>query len=211
MRRSLLIFLPFLLFNSSITSAAIQAPSFNCKLAQGQIEELICQNNQLTILDIQLNDVYQQLANKVEAAEFAQIKPIQRGWIKGRNDCWKAEDMTACVTAAYSSRITELQIAAGVFEVPAAIQYQCGVAENNTLTKITAYFYNDTATPAAVFTISPSNDYLKSTNIALLSRTASGAKYQGQNFSLWTHQNEATLSQFDQADLNCSVRPELEK
>jgi uncharacterized protein len=33
----------------------------------------------------------------------------QRGWVKGRNDCWKSADHLQCTQAAYETRIAALQ------------------------------------------------------------------------------------------------------
>lgn len=197
-------FLPILACCFTASAEDSMSPSFDCQKAQGQVETLICQDSHLASLDVEITEMYNKLVAQVSAAELTQIKPVQRGWIKGRNDCWKAEDIKQCVQSAYEIRLTELQIAVGEFEVPEPIQYECGLSANDSLTKITAYFYNDTAIPAAMLTISPTSQYLKQTNLALLTRTASGAKYQGQNFSFWTHQDEAMLSQFEQADLQCA-------
>ncbi|MEZ9234752.1 MliC family protein [Shewanella sp. 10N.286.52.A9] len=195
----LLLLLPY---QSALAEEPVM-PSFDCQQAQGQVEELICQDSHLASLDVEINEMFTKLKSQTSNDELSQLKAFQRGWIKGRNDCWKAENIKSCVQDSYESRLTELQIAAGEFEIPEPIQYLCGETANGNLTKITAYFYNDTAIPAAMLTVSPKSQYLKTTNFALLTRTASGAKYQGQNFSFWTHQGEAIFSQFEQADLNC--------
>ena len=192
-----------LFLSCSVNATDAVSPAFDCQKAKSQVEVLICQDNQLAKLDMQINATYQKVINQISSEEIANVKAFQRGWIKGRDDCWKAEQIKQCVQSSYETRLTELQIAAGEFEVPEPIQYECGLEANDTLTKVTAYFYNDTAIPAAMLTVSPTSDYINATNLALLTRTASGAKYQGQNFSFWTHQGEATLSQYAQADLNC--------
>ena len=182
------------------------SPAYDCDKAQGQVELLICEDSQLAKLDVQLSETYNKALNQIGSDEVATFKAFQRGWIKGRDDCWKSADIKQCVQSSYETRLTELQIAAAEFEVPEPVQYECGSQANGTLTKITAYFYNETAIPAAMLTISPTSNYIKATNIALITRTASGAKYQGQNFSFWTHQGEATFSQFEQADLSCQTQ-----
>jgi hypothetical protein len=37
------------------------------------------------------------------------LKAEQRGWIKGRNECWKTTDKVACARKSYEARIAELQ------------------------------------------------------------------------------------------------------
>ncbi|MGB6188236.1 MAG: hypothetical protein WBF70_06640, partial [Aeromonas molluscorum] len=66
---------------------------------------------------------------------------MQRGWIKGRNECWKADDLRQCVLTNYQQRITELQIKGGQMMVPSPVIYQCGTVQ------VSAYFYADTELP----------------------------------------------------------------
>ena len=62
---------------------------------------------------------------------------MQRGWIKGRNDCWKSEDVEGCVTFAYQSRIAELEIGSGQVEAVTPTGYRCeGIG--NTAVSVTA-------------------------------------------------------------------------
>jgi len=37
------------------------------------------------------------------------LKAEQRGWVKGRDDCWKRSDVRGCVAGEYRSRIAELK------------------------------------------------------------------------------------------------------
>lgn len=43
------------------------------------------------------------------ASEQKMLKAEQRGWIKGRNDCWRSDDMRGCVAGEYRLRINELK------------------------------------------------------------------------------------------------------
>ena len=63
-------------------------------------------------------------------------RAIQRGWIKGRNDCWKAGDLRQCVEESYQLRITELQIK-GPTESTDAGDYQCGKSVTSPSTSTT--------------------------------------------------------------------------
>ncbi|MDO6776477.1 MULTISPECIES: MliC family protein [unclassified Shewanella] len=212
------------LANTQATEADKLAPAFDCQQASGEVEQLICQDSQLAQLDIQLNQVFKKSISQLGADAdldvdaLAQLKAFQRGWIKGRNECWKADDIKQCVIYAYTSRLTELQIAAAVFDVPKAVQYQCDPPSNNNLMSIRVYFYNQTAIPAAILNLSlaPTADPIADSRavtvaqqnplLTLLTLSASGAKYQGQNVSFWTHQQQAVLSQFGQADIDCRVK-----
>lgn len=195
----LVLLAPLFLTLSFVVNAKTDAPAFDCDLAKTEIEQLICNSPTLAKLDRRLAPLYQKLIKQVDQGEAKLIKTEQRGWIKGRNDCWKATDKQACTTINYQQRITELQIASGSVEVPTPYHYTCQAEPAFTLT---AYFYNDTEIPAAVFSRSTDQNN-EPVLLGLLTPAASGAKYQAQNTSLWTHQKSALLEEFDQTPIQC--------
>ncbi|GIU19140.1 MliC family protein [Shewanella sp. MBTL60-007] len=165
------------------------SPSFDCTKAQGQVETLICHDGELAQLDRQMAQVYKAAVVNIPAVE--QPKAMQRGWIKGRNDCWKAQDVRECTLQNYKGRIIELQIQGGLLEVPPAVVFDCGVHP-----QISAVFYTQLDPVTAVFTFSSEKvgeQQLLATNV----RSGSGAKYQGRNFEFWEHQGEASVRFFD--------------
>jgi len=87
------------------------SPSFDCKAAQGQTEQLICKDDALARLDRETTRLFG-LALDARSLPTTQKKMLlaeQRGWIKGRNDCWKSDDARACATTSYLQRIYELR------------------------------------------------------------------------------------------------------
>lgn len=96
----------------ALTSAGHAAsPSFDCKRAEGQIEQMICKDDTLARLDKETTRLYG-LALDARSMSTGRKKTLlaeQRGWIKGRNDCWKATDARACTTAEYIDRIHVLR------------------------------------------------------------------------------------------------------
>ncbi|MEE4380205.1 MAG: lysozyme inhibitor LprI family protein [Candidatus Competibacteraceae bacterium] len=100
-----------LLFISVTAAAPLHAskPSFDCSKAEHEAEELICKDDELAALDRNLTDLYKALYKNTPASEQKLLKAEQIGWVKGRNDCWKADDQYACVKDAYEVRITELK------------------------------------------------------------------------------------------------------
>jgi len=92
----------------SLTANAAE-PSFDCAKADHDIEQLICQDNELAALDRSLAELYSVLRKNLPAEEQKLLKAEQRGWIKGRNDCWKSDDKRACVKSEYEYRINELK------------------------------------------------------------------------------------------------------
>lgn len=76
------------------------------------MEEIICQSPSLSAMDLKLNGVYKQALAK--SKNDPMLKAEQRGWIKGRNECWKEQDKPVCLAREYSGRMTELQNKWGV-------------------------------------------------------------------------------------------------
>ena len=91
------------------------SPSFDCSKASSQVESLICDDAALMLLDRNMHQTYQDAIASAKSLDVGSevalktLKAYQRGWIKGRNDCWKATDVAACVKANYQNRISELQ------------------------------------------------------------------------------------------------------
>ena len=83
-------------------------PSFDCAKATHEVEELICKDGELAELDHSLNSLYHTVLKHTPAGEQAGLKTEQRGWVKGRNDCWKSSDVRGCVLAEYRTRIDAL-------------------------------------------------------------------------------------------------------
>lgn len=107
-----------------ITTSAMAAggPTFDCAKAQGAVEKAICADPALATRDRALADVYKAATAKASGKLAATLKTEQRGWVKGRNECWKADGqetwITAtwtvktvkdCVDAQYRIRTSELQ------------------------------------------------------------------------------------------------------
>src|SRR5512139_3129159 len=91
------------------TAAFAAKPSFNCSKASHEVEKLICQDDELAQLDVSLMNLYNTLLKNTPSAKKKQLKAEQNGWVKGRNDCWKADDQRACIKGEYESRIIELK------------------------------------------------------------------------------------------------------
>lgn len=85
------------------------APSFDCAKASSDIEKLICRDGELAELDRSLAELYSVVLKNTPGSAQNQLKAEQRGWIKGRDDCWKADDLRTCVADEYRFRIDELK------------------------------------------------------------------------------------------------------
>ncbi|TCK08252.1 META domain-containing protein [Marinobacterium mangrovicola] len=171
------------------------SPSFDCSKAEGSVQTLICTDAELAGLDLRLDELYRKALESFPAEEIPTLKATQRGWIKGRDECWKAENASDCTREEYQRRITELEVRTGSTEVPAPVLYSC-----HTGTLLTAYFYNETLTPALVLGDGQSQHLL------LQAVVASGARYFGQGVEFWTKGEEASYTLVGEEPVQCSKR-----
>ena len=178
--------------------ASAATPSFDCTKAHSAAEQLVCQDAGLAALDNELAALYPKAMSQLSAEQQKTEKAMQRGWIKGRNECGKESDSRQCVEESYQLRITELQIKGGQLRVPSPVDYQCdgGI-------RLSTYFYNEAKRPAAVINLSEGTQ--QSQVLAFEAPSASGARYEGQNLTLLTKGNEARLERYDQAARQCRV------
>lgn len=160
-----------------------QGPIFDCAKASGSIETMVCADPELGALDRTLSAVYSAALSKAANERPPILKAEQRGWIKGRNDCWKADDKRACVVEAYRHRIVELQARYRLVHASSPIRYVCN--GNPADEVIATYFQTD---PPSL--IAERGDQ---TSLMFLEPSASGARYVGRNESLWEHHGEATV------------------
>jgi len=97
--------------------AAAAEPSFDCTKAEHEIEELVCADERLAALDREVARLYGLARNgpNMDADRAKRLAAYQRGWIKGRNDCWKAgaEDAAKISCAAGVSMIRILELRQG--------------------------------------------------------------------------------------------------
>lgn len=178
--------------------ASAATPSFDCTKAHSAAEQLVCQDAGLAALDNELAALYPKAMNQLSAEQQKTEKAMQRGWIKGRNECWKESDSRQCVEESYQLRITELQIKGAQLRVPSPVDYQCdgGI-------RLSTYFYNEAKRPAAVINLSEGAQ--QSQVLAFEAPSASDARYEGQNLTLLTKGNEARLERYDQVARQCRV------
>lgn len=99
---------------SPAKKSANVGPSYSCSAVQkGSAEDIICQSPSLSAMDMKLNGIFKQALAK--SKNDPMLKAEQRGWIKGRNECWKEKDNEpACIARSYNERMTELQNKWGV-------------------------------------------------------------------------------------------------
>lgn len=149
MARVVLSLITFLFVGTGLPAFAAERPAFDCAKAEGEVEKLICSDASLAALDRQLDAVYAAATAKAHGKLATGLREDQRGWVKGRNDCWKATQQTwitatwtvdsvpACVAAQYRVRISELQ---AVWQLlpPKTVSYVC---QNDPANEVVANFF----------------------------------------------------------------------
>jgi len=160
-------------------------PSYACdKVKAGSIEAMICGDPELAALDRKLFRVYAAASSKAVNEHPPVLKAEQRGWIKGRNECWKSDDKRGCVQDEYQLRIAELQARYRLVPGTGPVRFVCGGSPAN---EVVATFFR-TEPPTL---IAERGD---SVSLMYLQRSGSGARYQGRNESFWEHQGEALIT-----------------
>jgi uncharacterized protein len=166
-------------------AAEARGPSYACeKVDAGSVEAMICKDMDLSALDRKLSGVYAAASRKATNEHPPQLKAEQRGWIKGRNDCWKSDDQRECVRDAYQRRIAELQARYRLLPGNGPVRFVC---DSNPANEVVVTFFQ---------TISPTLIAERGDSVSLmyLQPSASGAKYQGRNENFWEHQGEASIT-----------------
>jgi uncharacterized protein len=182
-----------------VNLALAKSPSFNCsKVEAGSIEEMICQDDQLAELDRKLAAVYSAASKKAINEHPPVLKAEQRGWVKGRNECWKADDKRHCVQDEYERRIAELQAKYRLVSASEPVYYACDGDPRNVV--IATFFQTDPPT-----LIAERGDQV---SLMYLQPSGSGSKYQGRNESLWEHQGEAVITWgYGSPEMKCTKKP----
>jgi len=173
-------------------------PSFDCAKASGSVEEMICQDEQLAELDSKLAEVYTAAARKATNEHPPVLKAEQRGWIKGRNDCWKSDDPRACTETEYRHRIAELQARYRLVPEKGPFWFAC---DDNASSEVVVTFF-ETDPPTLIAERGDGVSFM------IQQPSGSGAKYQGRNETFWEHQGEATIVWgYDAPEMRCTRKP----
>ena len=168
-----------------VGAAMAKGPSFDCgEVETNSIEAIICKDERLATLDRKLAEVYAAASKKAVNEHPPVLKAEQRGWIKGRNDCWKDDDNRRCVQNEYVRRIVELQAKYSLVSASEPVYYAC---EGDLRNEVIATFFQ-TEPPTL---IAERGDQV---SLMYLQPSGSGARYQGRNESLWEHQGEAIIT-----------------
>ena len=203
---SALLVLVVLAWRPGLTAARAKGPAFDCSKAQGEVEQLICKDEGLSALDRKLDEVYKAALAKARDDVPRFLRTEQRGWIGGRDECWKAKDGTyltaswqakdvrECVEGNYRIRISELQGLIRLVPSKGPVFYAC----NDSFGEVVATFF-ETDPPTARL------ERGDKTVTAWLVPAGSGSKYEGQNVEFWTKGKEASVTWLD-SKMTCTTK-----
>jgi uncharacterized protein len=199
MNRSILSDPAFAAMALSLPAAVLaEGPTFDCAKAQGEVEKMICSDAALAALDRQLDGVYKVASAKAKGKLATQLREEQRGWVKGRNECWKANTKTwitaswtvdtvkDCVDAQYRLRTSELQAVWRLLP-PRAVSYAC---QSDPANEVVANFFDS----------DPSTIRLErgdQTKTLWRVGAAGAGQYEGQNVAVVQQGGELRVSWLD--------------
>ncbi len=173
---------------------AQDGPAFDCARAATAAEEFICGDGGLSRLD---RLVAERFAAALDAARGLDagaavaedgLRADQRGWIKGRDECWKADDPRSCVEQSYLRREGEL-VAGWMLDPPTATAFWA--CDGDPANEVVTLFFATTL-PSVRFERGDAID------AGSLTRTASGSKYEGSfGRAIWIKGEEAVYREPD--------------
>jgi uncharacterized protein len=176
--------LALLVLLTTFLAASAHAASFDCtKSAPGSIEELVCKTPALSTQDEQLAEVYKQAQAKAQNEQPPTLKAEQRGWLKGRDDCWKADDKPHCVADSYQRRIAELQALYQLVPAKGPARFACDKQPKKEL--IATFYATEPPTLIAEFG--------DATSLMYAQPSGEGNTYKGPNESFSEHGGEAKV------------------
>lgn len=163
--------------NSKLQEAGpVTAPTFACEGENlSQVEKLICSAPDLMARDQKMGAVFKEALSKAQALDAGAsqvvktLQAYQRGWIKGRDECWKAgEEIKTCVQETYDRRTAALVGQWMLAQPYASYRYVCENAQAN---EFQATFYD--SYPLGSVAI----EYGDQREIFVATPAASGSKY----------------------------------
>ncbi len=188
--------------------ASAQRSTVDCAKVQGTVEQLVCKDQALAALDRKLDSVYTVALTKTSGKRAADLRTEQRGWTKGRNDCWKATVETRitmswtvntvreCTAAQYRLRTSELQ-SVWRLVTPRTVRYAC---QNKPAQEIVANFF---ATDPATIRLERGDRTVTMWRVG----APSAGTYEGQNVSLLQSGNDLKVSWLN---INTSATEQLQ-
>lgn len=90
-------------------SSSTSGPAFDCQRASTPVEMLICRDQELAAMDVDLARAYRAALDALQGDNRRRLIAEENEWIRSRATCAKAADMRACVERAYTQRLNQLR------------------------------------------------------------------------------------------------------
>jgi uncharacterized protein len=169
------------------------SPSFDCSKAESSAENLVCADEQLAALDRETARLFELARDGPHMTDDrrSELRAIQRGWIKRRDECRKSEELCACVLASYVIRIHELRQGYGDARSKDAQGISTGpyVVTCKGLDALIDVTFVNVDLPVAYL------EWLDRSLVLTLTPSGSGARYAADHddgaYIFWTKGNEA--------------------
>lgn len=212
MSRTLALVAGFAVIAAGLTTgnpALAVKPSFDCSKSDGSAMDAVCADDSLAELDLELARLYELALTgpHMTPDQEKELKAMQRGWLKGRDECWKSSlGLETCVADSYAMRIHELRQgyadarsddANGISIGPVAVACEGFDAG------ISAVFVN---------TSKPLVSLMWMDNAIVLPQVMSGSgaryesdKWEGGTSTFWNKGKDVMFNPPGQAEMNCVV------
>ena len=180
-------------------AAAAATPSFDCRqVPPGSIPARVCGDEALAALDRSMAATYAAASKIALRQKPSTLAAEQRGWLKGRDDCWKAPEPRACVEEAYRRRIAELQASYRLVAFTGPVAWAC---DGNPANELVVHLFS-TEPPTLVA------ERGDSVSLMFQAPAASGSRYVGRNEFFWEHQGEARVQWgYGAPEMRCVKKP----
>ncbi|UTF58588.1 lysozyme inhibitor LprI family protein [Gilvimarinus sp. DA14] len=158
------------------------SPSFSCAGERlSSAEQAICETPDLARLDLALHDSFQTLLRRLDDDAFtSHLRAVQRGWIKGRDECWKSPPINECVASEYAERLDALQQTAVQIEQARHVTAVCEQVPDLALTL--RFYSSQPAVATVLWRENASLMYRESTSPPLYRGADTELRAQGDEF-----------------------------
>jgi uncharacterized protein len=186
---------PLLLLSSAGTAAGQGPATPDCAQAQGKVALALCRDGSLAALDRKLTASFAAAVAKIPSVSTTEtMEAEQRGFVRQRDACERSREVSACLQAVYTARVSELQAVHGLVPAAGHARFVC---EGEGPHAIEATFFESEA-PTALL-------HAGAREVLVFQKpAASGARYEGDGVVFWNKGDQAAVT-WEEIELSCRV------
>ncbi len=83
-------------------------PSFDCDRAKSTVEKMICNDDELADLDVQIAKAFANTLARAPANTVNELRDVHRSWWRNLMQCGKSDDARGCTLEQYRRRLEQL-------------------------------------------------------------------------------------------------------